>query len=65
MSECWSCDGPCVCHQGSVCTEGCTIGRHHDGCSHGPSLSAHVETYEIDPAKGTVTRVIFTGEAES
>ena len=22
----------CVCHEGSVCTEGCERGLHHDGC---------------------------------
>lgn len=29
--------GPCICHQGSVCTEACKHGAHHDGCSRRPS----------------------------
>jgi len=31
----------CVCHQGSVCTEGCKRGLHHDGCA-----SERVERHE-------------------
>jgi hypothetical protein len=23
---------PCVCHKGSVCSEACSRGMHHDGC---------------------------------
>lgn len=25
---------PCPCHSGSVCTPGCEVGCHHDGCPH-------------------------------
>lgn len=39
----------CICHEGSVCTEGCERGLHHDGCAQNEVDRVAADNVKLEP----------------